>query len=243
MSFRELVLQYKHIEGSTATASTTTAVAAPASPSKRRKKQSQSYAPPALYAHLPTPDLDALAPDLICLFIGLNPGIATAKAQHAWASPTNSFWRMMYESGCVERRLTCLDDKSLPMAPHYLGITNLVARPTRSQSELSFQEMVAAVEEVVAKVRKWKPRALAVVGKGIWEAIFAYEHGGRKMSKADGFEFGWQKEQWQDTRAFVMPSTSGKVAAYSPAFKKGMWCILGEYVAQARKDRFEGKVI
>lgn len=42
------------------------------SPSNSRNP---SYAPPSAYSHLPTPDLDALAHDLVLLFIGLNPGM------------------------------------------------------------------------------------------------------------------------------------------------------------------------
>jgi hypothetical protein len=41
------------------------------SPSKPRNP---GYAPPSAYAHLPTPDLDCFAEDLILVFIGLNPG-------------------------------------------------------------------------------------------------------------------------------------------------------------------------
>lgn len=38
------------------------------------KSRNPGYAPPSAYSHLPTPDLDSLAEDLILMFIGLNPG-------------------------------------------------------------------------------------------------------------------------------------------------------------------------
>jgi hypothetical protein len=40
------------------------------------KSRNPGYAPPSAYSHLPTPDLDSLAHNLILLFIGLNPGIS-----------------------------------------------------------------------------------------------------------------------------------------------------------------------
>jgi hypothetical protein len=51
------------------------------SPTKKAKtptapasKRNPGYAPPSAYSHLPIPDLDSLAQNLILLFIGLNPG-------------------------------------------------------------------------------------------------------------------------------------------------------------------------
>ena len=42
--------------------------------SLRFPTRNPAYAPPSAYAHIPTPDLDRLAENLILLFIGLNPG-------------------------------------------------------------------------------------------------------------------------------------------------------------------------
>src|SRR5579862_6382777 len=44
------------------------------SPRASSKSKNPGYAPPSAYAHLPTPDLDCLAENLILMFIGLNPG-------------------------------------------------------------------------------------------------------------------------------------------------------------------------
>ena len=59
--------------------------ASSASPSPLKKTQqrpSSSYAPPSKYAHLTNHLTDSLAPDLICVFIGVNPGIRTATTGH-----------------------------------------------------------------------------------------------------------------------------------------------------------------
>ncbi|KAL9086431.1 MAG: hypothetical protein Q9159_004208 [Coniocarpon cinnabarinum] len=47
------------------------------SPSNSNRTKSAGYAPPSKYAHLPHLT-DVLAPNLLILFVGLNPGITTA---------------------------------------------------------------------------------------------------------------------------------------------------------------------
>jgi hypothetical protein len=46
----------------------------PSAKKPKRRPKNPGYAPPSTYAHIPTPDLDCLAPNLHLLFIGLNPG-------------------------------------------------------------------------------------------------------------------------------------------------------------------------
>ncbi|KAI0097895.1 hypothetical protein GGR51DRAFT_454171 [Nemania sp. FL0031] len=59
------------------------AAAAPSpSPRKKRNRVASGYAPPSTYAHLP-PLTDVITPNLLILFIGLNPGVQTARSGHA----------------------------------------------------------------------------------------------------------------------------------------------------------------
>ncbi|KAL8958225.1 MAG: hypothetical protein Q9183_005878, partial [Haloplaca sp. 2 TL-2023] len=53
------------------------------SPTKKRKRTTSGYAPPSKYAHLVNNLTDSLAPNLICVLVGLNPGIRTATTGHA----------------------------------------------------------------------------------------------------------------------------------------------------------------
>jgi len=100
-------------------------------------------------------------------------------------------------------------------------------------------ENVDIVEE---KIRKYKPKAICVVGKGIWDSIYERKHFGRKVPK--DFKFGWQPEEdrlgvdkdWQGARSFVTPSTSGRVAAYSREFQEILWRELGKWVMLERGD-------
>lgn len=218
------------------------------SPSPRKKSRSPAgYAPPSTYAHLPELR-DVLEPSLICVFIGLNPGIATASSGHAYAHPSNLFWKLLHSSGCTTRRCRPEEDGDLPRL-FSLGNTNIVARPSRNGSELSKGEMDSGVDVLEAKIRAFRPEAVCIVGKSIWESIWRVRHG-RKIRK-DEFHYGWQAESermgvteaggdataWEGARVFVATSTSGLAASLGPAEKERIWRELGVWVEQRRKQR------
>jgi thymine-DNA glycosylase len=127
-----------------------------------------------------------------------------------------------------------------------VGITNLIARPTRSQSELSKEEMLSNVDILEEKIRMYKPKAVCVVGKGIWDVIYQRKSFGEKVGKE--FKFGWQGlrmgsvEGWEGARCFVTPSTSGRVAAYSREYQEALWSELGKWVRQEREGEEEASV-
>lgn len=229
----------------------TSALASSPSPSKKRRESSK-YAPPSKYAHLPKLT-DILAPNLICVFVGTNPGIRTATAGHAYAHPSNLFWKLLYSSGCTDRR--CRPDEDVDMPRLYaMGNTNIVERPTKDAAELSKREMAEGTPILEAKIAECKPEAVCIVGKGIWEAVWRYRHG-RNPSK-DDFKWGWQDDkenmgvvdeetsvdsgaQWKGAKVFVASSTSGLSASLRPAEKEAIWKPFGEWVKRRRKEREE----
>ncbi|ESZ91329.1 hypothetical protein SBOR_8270 [Sclerotinia borealis F-4128] len=222
----------------------TSANPSPSLAKKSRPRTPTGYAPPSLYAHLP-PLPDVLAPDLLCLFVGLNPGIQTARDGHAYAHPSNLFWKLLYSSGCTTRLLKPEDDVRLPELCS-LGNTNIVERPTKNGSELSKKEMDDGVSILEEKIRVYKPEAVALVGKGIWESVWRVKKG--KGITKDQFKYGWQSEEenlgvlegqgsWRGARVFVASSTSGLAASLLPAEKEKIWRELGSWIEQKRKER------
>lgn len=222
---------------------------------KKRNRPTPGYAPPSVYAHLPLLP-DALAPNLLVLFCGLNPGIRTAQTGHAYSHPSNRFWKLMYSSGVLPVPCTADEDRTLP-ARFRLGLTNIVARPSRNGAELSKAEMDEGVSVLEDKVRRWRPEAVCVVGKSIWESVWRVRHGGRAVGK--DFTYGWQeegenmgsggvseeerqdgvvyREDWQGARVFVATSTSGLAATPGPEEKERIWRQLGVWVEQRRAER------
>ncbi|KAJ3105196.1 hypothetical protein HDU97_008350 [Phlyctochytrium planicorne] len=228
------------------------------SSSSKKKKTSLKYASPDQYAHLREIN-DCLAENLICMFVGINPGVETSIQGHAYASPTNLFWPLLHSSGLTpDRKLRCHYDELLP-SMYSLGTTNLVARPTRQASELSSQEMDDSVSILEKKVFEFRPESVCFVGKGIWESVYRTKTGA-KLGKT--FAFGWQslrlgnikkgnvaatnddddgvvKDEWTGARVFVTPSTSGLVAGYSRSFKENIFKELGDWVNERRSERGE----
>ncbi|KAK3341326.1 hydrolase-like protein [Lasiosphaeria hispida] len=227
--------------------------------SPRKHQKSSGYAPPSTYAHLPFLS-DAIAPNLLVFFVGLNPGIQTARTGHSYAHPTNHFWRLLHSSGVTPRLCLPAEDRSMP-ALYSLGLTNIVARPSRNGAELSKAEMDAGVALLEAKARRWRPETMCVVGKSIWESLWRVRHG--RAIKAHEFRYGWQDEsenmgvigegegqredevevgvdysgEWKGARVFVASSTSGLAATLKPAEKEAIWRELGAWVEKRREER------
>lgn len=218
-----------------------------ASSSPRKKSRSPSgYAPPSKYSHLPELQ-DVLAPNLFCIFIGLNPGITTATSGHAYAHPSNLFWKLLYSSGLTDRRLHPSEDGTLP-EKYGLGNTNIVARPTRNGSELSKGEMDASVSVLEEKIGRWRPEAVCLVGKSIWESVWRKQKG--RGIKKEEFRYGWQDDEermgkcdgYEGGRVFVACSTSGLAATLSVVEKERIWRELGSWVEKRREERGNVKI-
>ncbi|KAK4039340.1 uracil-DNA glycosylase-like protein [Parachaetomium inaequale] len=248
---------------SSSTPTTTTQSPSRSRSSSKRPRQTSSYAPPSTYAHLPTLP-DAIAPNLLILFIGLNPGIQTARTGHAYAHPTNLFWRLLFSSGITPRLCSPTEDRQMP-AQYALGLTNIVSRPSRNGAELSKAEMDDGVAVLEEKVRRWRPEVVCVVGKSIWESLWRVRHGGRAIRAAE-FRYGWQEEgenmglvkgeeacgvpgeegreegvvyspDWKGARIFVASSTSGLAATLKPKEKEEIWKELGDWAVKRRVER------
>jgi TDG/mug DNA glycosylase family protein len=113
---------------------------------------------------------DVLADDLDVLFCGINPSLLSAARGHHFARPGNRFWPALHLAGLTPRLLSPEEDGLLPTFG--LGVTNVVARPTRAAAELTAAELregAAALAELVARHR---PRVLAVLGITAWRRAF-----------------------------------------------------------------------
>ena len=111
-----------------------------------------------------------IAPDLRVLFCGINPGLYTAAVGHHFARPGNRFWPALYAAGFTDRMLSPFDERELLKSGY--GITNVVPRTTASADLLTKEEIVAGGERLRAKVLRYRPRILAVLGVGAYRTAF-----------------------------------------------------------------------
>ncbi|WP_369138408.1 G/U mismatch-specific DNA glycosylase [Modestobacter versicolor] len=113
---------------------------------------------------------DVVADGLDVLFCGINPSLLSAERGHHFARPGNRFWPALHLAGLTPRRLTPDEDREL--LRYGLGVTNVVARPTRTAAELTREELRAGGAELARLVARHRPRVLAVLGVTAWRTAF-----------------------------------------------------------------------
>lgn len=145
---------------------------------------------------------DVIAPGLQILFCGINPGLYTAAVGHHFARPGNRFWRALHESGFTERLLSPFEEREL--IPLGYGVTNVVARATAVADALTKEEIVAGGQRLAAKVRRNRPRILAVLGMGAYRLAFSQPRA----------TVGRQELMIGETVLWVLPNPSGLNASY-----------------------------
>jgi TDG/mug DNA glycosylase family protein len=148
---------------------------------------------------------DVIAPHLRVLFCGINPGLYTAAVGHHFARPGNRFWPALHAGGFTDRVLSPFDERELLKSGY--GITNVVSRTTASADQLTREEIIAGGEQLRAKVLRYRPRVLAVLGVGAYRTAF-------DQPKAT---IGRQAETIGDTVLWVLPNPSGLNANYQAA--------------------------
>ena len=114
---------------------------------------------------------DLIAPGLDVLFCGINPGLYSAATGHHFARPGNRFWRALHDGGFTRHVFRPWQRQALLAAG--VGITNLVRRATATAAELDDDEIRAGRRVLERKVRRYRPRAVAVVGIGAYRVAFA----------------------------------------------------------------------
>src|SRR5258705_5656941 len=113
---------------------------------------------------------DVIAPGLRVLFCGINPGLYTAAVGHHFARPGNRFWPALFAAGFTGRLVSPFDEREL--LEHGYGITNVVMRATTTADQLTREELQAGGKQLAAKVRRYEPAFLAVLGLGAYRAAW-----------------------------------------------------------------------
>ena len=161
--------------------------------------------PEALRAAVTRTLRDIIARDLDVLFCGINPGLYSAATGWHFARPGNRFWPALAASGFTATRLHPSQRAELLAAG--LGITNFVARASAGEADLSREEMREGGRLLVRKVRRYRPRAVAIVGIGAYRVAF-----GRPAAT-----LGRQPDDLGGALLWVLPNTSGLNAHHQAA--------------------------
>jgi double-stranded uracil-DNA glycosylase len=153
----------------------------------------------------------ATLPDLIAdgvrlLFVGINPGLRSVAVQGHFAPRGNRFYPALLRAGITEH----LVDASAGLTPgdrDYLlgrgvGITSLVTRATASAAELGPAELAEGASNLAGKVRRFRPRVVAILGVTAYRAAFSSPRA----------VLGRQPDDLNGAQVWVVPNPSGRNA-------------------------------
>ena len=147
-----------------------------------------------------------MRPGVRVLFVGINPGVRSAQTNHHFAGHSNRFWRLLFDAALVPEPITYVDDDRLP--EWGFGVTNLIPRATPGIDTLVQAEYHAGLVELRRKVRRWKPRVVALVGVTLYRFVFG-------IPSRTAVAVGEQRETFEGARVFVLPNPSGRNANFS----------------------------
>ena len=165
---------------------------------------------------------DLIAPHLRVLFCGINPSLYSGAVGCHFARPGNRFWPALYAAGFTERLLSPFEEGELLKGGY--GITNVVERATATAAELEAREFAEGGRRLAAKIRRYRPRFLAVLGIGAYRAAFGLPQA----------RLGRQDETLGVSVVWVLPNPSGLNAHYQP---KDLARVFGELRAAVEDDR------
>jgi len=148
---------------------------------------------------------DLIAPGLDVLFCGINPGLYSAATRHHFARPGNRFWPALRDAGFTATLVRPWEERRLLRVG--LGITNLVARATATADELTPDELRSGRRRLAAKVRRYRPGCVAVLGIGAFRTAF-------ERPRA---VVGLQPEELARSALWVLPNPSGLNANHQRA--------------------------
>lgn len=146
---------------------------------------------------------DYLEMNLDIVFVGINPSLMAAHRGRYYAGPGNHFYKLLHESRLTSRCLSYEEDHKL--LQFRIGLTNIVARATKSSADLKRTEIKEGSKIVEEKLKFYKPKIAVFNGKCIYE-VFA--------NKTDNFNFGLQPEKVDETAIWVTPSSSARCANF-----------------------------
>lgn len=140
---------------------------------------------------------DLIAKRLRVLFVGINPGLYSGAVGHHFARPGNRFWPTLERSGFTPTVISPFEERKLLRLG--LGITNFVARTTARADELTVDELRQGATVLADKVRRFRPRFVAILGVTAFRAAFAEPRAA----------LGLQATPLSGSRLWVLPNPSG----------------------------------
>ena len=149
---------------------------------------------------------DLIAEGVRLLFTGINPGLRSVAVQGHFAPRGNRFYPALLRAGITNHLIDASAGLSASDRDYLLGrgigITSLVARATASADELGPGELAEGAQALAERVRRYRPRVVAILGVTAYRTAFASPRAvlGRQPADLNG------------AQVWVVPNPSGRNA-------------------------------
>jgi TDG/mug DNA glycosylase family protein len=149
---------------------------------------------------------DYLRPGLKLVFIGLNPGLYSARQGKYFARLTNRLWPALSASKFFGMKVQAGDERML--IEKGVGFTDVVKRASGQIDELSRAEIIAGAKALRRKLSRYAPQAACFIGLTGYRWLF-------DIPARTKVTIGPQDEMIGETLLYVLPSTSPANAHFS----------------------------
>ena len=167
---------------------------------------------------------DYLAPGLLILFVGINPGLRSAEVGHHFAGASNRFWKLLFDARLIPFPMNYEEDWRLPEFGY--GLTNVIARPTAGVQDLEKQDFLQGREALLAKITTFQPCLVALLGVSMARILLSQPEDVAQRRGGNFIPIGLQAMRLANTPVCVLPNPSGRNAHYSYQRMKELFCEL-----------------
>ena len=151
---------------------------------------------------------DYLKTGLDLVFVGLNPGLQSARVGHYFASPRNRFWRAANLAGVFHPAL-CADDDHRAL-DQGIGFTDVVKRASSGASDLRAADFRRWAPVLRKKLERYGPRIVCFHGMVAYRNFLKYGQESNARS-----ELGLQGLAIGVSKVYVVPNPSPANAVFS----------------------------
>jgi TDG/mug DNA glycosylase family protein len=183
----------------------------------------------------PPPTLpDLLRGGLDLVFVGINPGLYSARQGHYFARRTNRFWPAFSRSilSAAARRsldvLALVPEHDAALLDHGFGFTDVVKRPTGNAAQLEPGELAAATPLLLEKLAAHQPRVACFHGLTGYRPFARAIFGDAGATPA----LGIQPYSIGTMQLFVAPNPSPANAHFTLADQTGWYDRLAGFLAE-----------
>jgi TDG/mug DNA glycosylase family protein len=175
---------------------------------------------------------DYLRPGLDLVFVGINPGLYSARQGHYFARSTNRFWPAFTSSRLSERVRRGLGadvlrpEHDAALLTFGIGFTDVVKRVSSNAAQLDASDFEKWAPRLLQKLRRLAPRVACFHGLTAYRPFLALALGDSDRAPA----LGPQPEVIGTTRLFVVPNPSPANAHFTPADQAAWYDRLAEFL-------------